>query len=63
MTAEVVASVQPEALPEDKRPLVVDLDGTLIKSDLLLELLFQRIGVIPPRCLACFSRYPPARPM
>jgi 4-hydroxybenzoate polyprenyltransferase/phosphoserine phosphatase len=32
---------------EDKRPLVVDLDGTLVKSDLLFESLFGRIGRDP----------------
>ncbi|MEJ0093003.1 MAG: UbiA family prenyltransferase [Methylocella sp.] len=31
----------------DGRPLVVDLDGTLIKSDLLVEAVFKRIGAKP----------------
>ena len=31
----------------DKRPLVVDLDGTLVKSDLLHESLFARVGRDP----------------
>jgi len=30
-----------------QRPLVVDLDGTLIKSDLLIESIFKRIGSNP----------------
>jgi len=47
MSAGTVTSVQPEAQLGDKRPLVVDLDGTLIKSDLLLESLFKRIGGDP----------------
>ncbi len=33
--------------PADKRPLVVDLDGTLVKSDLLHESLFARVGRDP----------------
>jgi 4-hydroxybenzoate polyprenyltransferase/phosphoserine phosphatase len=32
---------------DDGRPLVVDLDGTLVKSDLLLEFLFGRVGRDP----------------
>ena len=47
MTAGAVTSVQPEAQLGDKLPLIVDLDGTLIKSDLLLKSLFRRIGGDP----------------
>ncbi|MGO9672589.1 MAG: UbiA family prenyltransferase [Methylocella sp.] len=47
MSAGAATSVLPEAQLGDKRPLVVDLDGTLIKSDLLLESLFTRIGSDP----------------
>src|SRR6516164_4443640 len=36
-----------ESQSEVAVPLVVDLDGTLIKSDLLIESLFRRIGRDP----------------
>ena len=39
--------VQAPGEPADKRPLVVDLDGTLVKSDLLHEALFTRVGRDP----------------
>ena len=39
--------VQLKATDDLDRPLVVDLDGTLVKSDLLLESLFARIGQDP----------------
>jgi hypothetical protein len=39
--------VQAPGEPADKRPLVVDLDGTLVKSDLLHEALFARVGRDP----------------
>ena len=39
--------VQLNATDDLDRPLVVDLDGTLVKSDLLLESLFARIGQDP----------------
>ncbi len=47
MSAGAVTSFLPEAQLGDKLPLVVDLDGTLIKSDLLLESLFRRVGSDP----------------
>jgi 4-hydroxybenzoate polyprenyltransferase/phosphoserine phosphatase len=33
--------------PTDRRPLIVDLDGTLIRSDLLIETAFSEIGREP----------------
>ncbi|MGA2638063.1 UbiA family prenyltransferase [Methylocella sp.] len=47
MSAGAVTSFPPEAQLGDKLPLVVDLDGTLIKSDLLLESLLRRVGSDP----------------
>lgn len=37
-------------LPHDRTPLVVDVDGTLIKSDLLLEAALQFVATQPWRC-------------
>ena len=34
---------------EHPRPLVVDLDGTLVATDMLLETLLAVLGRIPPR--------------
>jgi 4-hydroxybenzoate polyprenyltransferase/phosphoserine phosphatase len=47
MSIGTVTSLQTDAELGEKRPLVVDLDGTLIKSDLLLESLFSRLGADP----------------
>lgn len=35
------------ALPEKERPLIVDLDGTLVRSDLLIETAFWELGRRP----------------
>ena len=40
------------SLPANERPLVVDLDGTLLRSDLLLEAAFGFLRQHPQRALA-----------
>src|SRR5688572_29544496 len=48
---EIVEADNDEALPRAgaalARPLVVDLDGTLIRSDLLIEAAFSELGQRP----------------
>ncbi len=47
MSAAADNSVSSPARLGHELPLVVDLDGTLIKSDLLIEAIFKRIGTDP----------------
>src|SRR5262245_27164556 len=41
--------------PTDAVPLVVDLDGTLIRSDLLVESAFAHVGASPLLVFALFA--------
>jgi hypothetical protein len=43
------------------KPLVVDLDGTLVRSDLLVESAFAHLGHDPLRVVGLCRRYGVAR--
>jgi 4-hydroxybenzoate polyprenyltransferase/phosphoglycolate phosphatase-like HAD superfamily hydrolase len=48
-------TANPSAAASTERPLVVDLDGTLIRSDLLLESFFALLGKDPLKALSCLA--------
>src|SRR5271166_5526221 len=52
-----VATESGEIAPRlvDDFPLIVDLDGTLIKSDLLIESLFKQVGSQPASLFSLLS--------
>src|SRR5215469_9678840 len=52
-------SSAPDLIPKFSAgvPLVVDLDGTLIRTDLLVESAFAHIAARPSRCLGLLSAF------
>jgi 4-hydroxybenzoate polyprenyltransferase len=53
--AEAIAIQRPDSTSFSARPLIVDLDGTLICSDLLIETVFSEIGRDPVSVFGMFS--------
>jgi phosphoserine phosphatase len=53
--AEAIAIKRPDSTSFSTRPLIVDLDGTLIRSDLLIETVFSEIGRDPLSVFGMFS--------